>query len=106
MSQTLLQHPTNTNATNFEELVTSLASLFSLLKWSNGDFNVPIAELERLYKRALHQPPCSKDVTELTGGSMNTNDRRSGRGAWLLQNIEGLRVYGVYSLLWHEVKKV
>jgi hypothetical protein len=37
---------------------------------------------------------------------MNAGDRRSGRGAWLLHNIEGLRVYGVHSLLWHELKKV
>jgi hypothetical protein len=68
--------------------------------------NVPIAELERLYTRARKQPPCYKDVNEMTGQSLNASDRRSGRGAWLLQNIESLNVYGVHSLLWHEVKKI
>jgi hypothetical protein len=37
---------------------------------------------------------------------MHAGDKRSGRGAWLLHNIEKLQVYGVHSLLWHEIKRV
>jgi len=42
----------------------------------------------------------------MTGQSMNANDRRSSRGSWLLMNIEGLKVIGVHSLLWHKVENV
>jgi len=42
----ILDHQINTNANNFEELATSLASLTSLMR--GGDMGAPIAELERL----------------------------------------------------------
>jgi hypothetical protein len=104
MSQALGHAAVNTNANDFEELASSLASLASLMR--GGDMGAPIAELERLYERALRQPPCYRDVNEMTGQSLNANDRRCGRGAWLLLNVAWLRVTSVHSLLWHEVAKV
>ena len=62
----------------------------------------PFDEFQRLFKRALRQPPSYLEVTELTGQSMNSGDRRAGRAAWLLANIENLEVYGVHSKVWHK----
>src|SRR4051794_31252629 len=104
MSQTLDNLAVNTNAHDFEELATSLASLTALMR--GGDMAAPIAELERLFNSALRQPPCFRDVNEMTGQSLNANDRRCGRAAWLLLNVEALKVYGVHSLLWHQVDKL
>jgi hypothetical protein len=42
-------------------------------------------------------------VTELAGPGLSAGDRRAGRAAWLLCNTQGLDVYSVHSLFWHEV---
>lgn len=79
MAEVVVQSDLNTNANDFEELATSLASLAALMR--GGNMDAPVAELDRPYKQALQQPPCYKDVNEMTGQSMNTTDRRAGRGA-------------------------
>lgn len=92
----------NPNPLAFEELVTSLASLLSLA--GSGDLGMPTKEFEMLYRTALKKPPSYSEVTELAGQGLHAGDRRSGRGAWLLMNIEGLQVYGVHSKLWNCTK--
>src|SRR5262249_10424346 len=104
MTQQLVPHLVNTNPSIFEDLATALASLTTFMQ--TGSMREPLAELEHIYRSALREPPCYADVNALTGQSMNAGDKRSGRGAWLLHNIEKLQVYGVHSLLWHELKKV
>ncbi|MBY0526596.1 MAG: hypothetical protein K2R98_24585 [Gemmataceae bacterium] len=86
MAQAIVHNELNTNANDFEELATSLASLASLMR--GGNMDAPVAEMDRLYRRALQHPPCYRDVNEMAGQSLNTTDRRAGRGAWLLQTIE------------------
>ncbi len=46
------------------------------------------------------------EVNELTGQSLSSGDRMAGKAAWMLQNLENLQIYGVHSLLWHEVHGV
>ena len=96
----------NTSASDFEELAVSLATLNSYLQQGGGVDAVsrPLEDFSLLYRDAVREPLSYLGVTELTGQSLSTGDRRSGRGAWLLANIEQLQVYGVHSLLWHQVK--
>ena len=89
----------NRNPLVFEELATSLASLASYCE--EGDMGLPIAEFEQRYTHALGQPANYEDISELTGQSLNTGDRRSGRAAWLLMNTQQMQVCAVHSLLWH-----
>jgi hypothetical protein len=93
----------NTNPLAFEELVTSLASLTAYAQ--AGDMAVPVDEFQRLYAQALRQPANYTEITELTGEALSPGDRRAGRAAWLLMNVESLKVYGVHSLVWHKKKK-
>jgi hypothetical protein len=103
MTQALLPQVQNTNPSRFEELAGVLASVVSYFRDNQG-----LRELEKdfqhLYQRALSQPPCYSEVNELTGQCLNAGDRMAGRAAWLLPNLENLRIYGVHSLLWHEVQ--
>lgn len=92
----------NPNPLAFEELVTSLASLLSLV--NSGNMDEPTKEFEFLYRSALKKRPSYSEVTELAGQGLHAGDRRSGRGAWLLMNIEALQVYGVHSKLWNCTK--
>ena len=71
----------NRNPLVFEELATSLASLASYCMEGNMDMERPIEEFKHCYTRALSQPAGYQDITELTGQSLNTGDRRSGRAA-------------------------
>lgn len=91
----------NTNPLAFEELATSLASLTCFMQ--SGDMGAPVEEFQRLYRQALRSPASYSEVTEITGEGLTTGDRRAGRAAWLLMNIEALDVYGVHSLVWHQV---
>ena len=88
----------NTNPLAFEELVTSLASLMAYAQDGMGG---SVDEFQRLYRQALRQPANYTEITELTGESLKPGDRRAGRAAWLLMNVESLKVYGVHSLVWH-----
>jgi hypothetical protein len=88
----------NANPLAFEELVTSLASLMA---YAQDGIEESVSEFQRLYRQALRQPPNYKEITELTGEALSPADRRAGRTAWLLMNIESLKVYGVHSLVWH-----
>ncbi len=94
----------NTNPSIFEELAQALASAIAYMRDHGG-----LAELEttfeHLYLRALRQPPCYDEVNDLTGQCLNAGDRLAGRAAWMLLNVSQLRVYGVHSLLWHEVNR-
>jgi hypothetical protein len=90
----------NTNPSRFEELANALATVFAYhrdagLKAMQDDF-------DHLYRRALDQPPCYREVNELTGQSLSSGDRMAGLAAWTLLNIEQLRVYEVHSQVWHE----
>src|SRR5262245_48063625 len=106
MARELAPQVVNTNPAIFDDLATAIASLTTFMQMGSGTMAEPLEELEHIYRTALREPPCYTDVNALTGQSMHSGDRRSGRGAWLLTNIEGLRIYGVHSLLWHELKKV
>lgn len=88
----------NVNPLAFEELVTSLASLMA---YAQDGIDESLREFERLYKQALRQPANYTEITELTGEALSPADRRAGRTAWLLMNIESLEVFGVHSLVWH-----
>ena len=94
----------NTNPIVFEELASSLANVMSYYDEGAGDMKQPFLELERLFCRALREPASYREITELAGEAVNTGDRRAGRAAWLLLNIESLRVLSVHSLIWHKVK--
>src|SRR4051812_27636448 len=95
----------NTNPSMFEELAQALASAVAYMR-----DQTKLSELketfEHLYLHALRQPPCYNEVNELTGQCLNAGDRMAGQAAWILQNVRPLRVYGVHSQLWHEVKGV
>ena len=43
--------------------------------------------------------PCYSEINEITGQSLSSGDRMAGQSAWTLQKIEGMRIYGVHSLL-------
>jgi hypothetical protein len=90
----------NTNPMVFEELATSMATLAS---YARGDLKEPLEDMEHLYERALSEPPGYDEITELTGNSLEANDKQRGRAAWLLMNTEDLHVYGVHSRVWHNV---
>lgn len=102
MPQTALVNEVNTNPLAFEELATSLASLAAYSRDAGGDMAAPIRDFEQRLTHALKQPASYAEITELTGQSASAGDRRAGRGAWLLMNIECLSVQAVHSLLWHK----
>ena len=101
MSSQKLLSPVNTNPMIFEELATSLATLATFAR--DEDMSQPLAEMDHLYRRALQEPPGYAEITSLTGHSLSTIDRKRGRAAWLLMNVEGLEIYGVHSRVWHKV---
>jgi hypothetical protein len=95
----------NPNPLAFEELATSLASLYSYIQRGRDDLGMadPVEEFGRLYRSALKQPPSYAEITQITGQGLSAGDERSGRAAWLLGNIEKLAIYGVHSRVWHRV---
>lgn len=95
----------NTNPSRFEELAGVIATAYAYLEEGNG-LEKLTDDFEHIYLRALNQPPCYSEINEITGQSLSTGDRMAGQTAWMLQTIEQLQVYGVHSLLWHEVDKV
>ena len=95
----------NANPSRFDELAGVLASAYAYLK-EYGDLTILFDDFHHLYNRALSQPPCYSEVNELTGQSLSSGDRTAGKAAWMLQNLESLQIYGVHSLLWHEVNAV
>lgn len=94
----------NRNPLAFEELATSLASLISYIDIGKEKLGMqtPIDEFERLYSRALSEPASYKEITELTGQSMNTGDQRASRAAWILRKIKNLDIVAVHSQWWHK----
>lgn len=92
----------NSNPFVFEELAESLSNLTRYMSISS-DMGTPYDEFARIYNRAMQQVPTYREVTEITGQTLAAGDRRAGQGAWLLQYVEGLRVYGVHSKVWHRV---
>lgn len=95
----------NTNPSMFEELAQALASAVAYMR-DQTNLSELKETFEHLYRHALRQPPCYNEVNELTGQCLNAGDRMAGQAAWILQNVRQLRVYGVHSQLWHEVKGV
>ena len=83
----------------FEDLAVSLATLAS---YARDELSEPFKDLDRLYGRSLQTPPDYREITALTGHSLNGRDQHSGRAAWLLMNTEGLKIYGVHSHVWHK----
>lgn len=92
----------NTNPLMFEDLAVSLATLTSFLE--SGDMDKPIASFEEMFTTALREPASFDEVTSIATQSESGGDRRSGRAAWLLSNIEDLDVCGVHAQLWHNNK--
>src|SRR5271170_5236841 len=95
----------NTNPSRFEELAGVIATACAYLEEGMG-LDRLLTDFQHLYLRALEQPPCYNEINEITGQSLTSGDRMAGQTAWMLQKMEGLRVYGVHSMLWHEVDKV
>lgn len=91
----------NTNPSQFGELAEALTTI--LAYQSGPGLDVMQEDFEHLYRRALDQPPCYREVNELTDQTLKACDRMAGQAAWLLLKIEQLQIYGVHSLLWHEV---
>lgn len=93
----------NRNPLAFEELAVSLASLESYIDPQKKCLGMgdPIDEFERLYRRALREPPAYKEINELTGQSLSTSDRRASRAAWLLKKVRNIEVCAVHAQLWH-----
>jgi hypothetical protein len=91
----------NTNPSQFGELAEALTTIFAYQRDTN--LNGMLEDFQHLYRRALDQPPCYREVNELTGQTLKAGDRMAGQASWLLLKIEQLQVYGVHSLLWHEV---
>lgn len=105
MARDLSLSTVNTNPSRFEELAGVLASAAAYLR-DYDNLDKLVDDFQHLYRRALSQPPCYAEVNELTGQSLSSGDRMAGKAAWMLQNLESLQVYGVHSLLWHEVHGV
>src|SRR5271157_5330557 len=95
----------NTNPSRFEELAGAIATAYSYYEEGMG-LEKLLSDFQHLYHRALDQPPCYSEINEITGQSLSSGDRLAGQTAWMLQKVESLRVYGVHSMLWHEVDKV
>jgi hypothetical protein len=95
----------NTNPSRFEELAGVIATATAYYEEGRGMEKL-FDDFQHLYRRALDQPPCYSEINEITGQSLSAGDRMAGQTAWMLQKIESLRVYGVHSMLWHEVDKV
>jgi hypothetical protein len=95
----------NTNPSRFEELAGVIATAYAYYEEGRG-LEKLLEDFQHLYRRALDQPPCYSEINEITGQSLTSGDRMAGQTAWMLQKIESLRVYGVHSMLWHEVDKV
>ena len=93
----------NTNPLQFEEFATSMASLSGYYRDGNGGFDLPLDRLDQLFAKARKQPLGYRDVSDLTGQSQNSVDERAGRAAWLLQHTDALNVFGVHSLVCHNV---
>ncbi len=95
----------NTNAAHFEELAGAIAIAYDYL--SRGvELSSLVDDFQHLYRTALDSPPCYYEINEITGQSLAAADRMAGQTAWMLQRIENLRIYGVHSMLWHEVDNV
>ena len=90
----------NMNPLAFEELATALATLGS---YSNEGSQNPIDHYQVLYDHAMRHPLGFRDISELTGNSLDGSDRSAGRAAWLLLNTQRLRVIAVHSLVWHKI---
>ncbi len=95
----------NTKPTRFEELAGVNATAYAYHDEGRAMHKL-LDDFQHLYRRALDQPPCYNEINEITGQSLTSGDRMAGQTAWMLQKMEGLRVYGVHSMLWHEVDKV
>ncbi len=95
----------NTNPSRFEELAGVIATAYAYLDEGRAMHKL-LDDFQHLYRRALDQPPCYNEINEITGQSLTSGYRMAGQTAWMLQKMEGLRVYGVHSMLWHEVDKV
>lgn len=97
----------NRNPLAFEEIVVSLASLVSYIdtKKENWGMGEPVEAFKRLFTRALREPPSYRDITELTGQSLSTSDRRASRAAWLLKKVISLEICSVHAQLWHKKGK-
>ena len=95
----------NTNPSRFEELAGVIATAYAYYEEGNGLERLH-SDFVHLYRRALDQPPSYSEINEITGQSLSSGDRMAGQMAWMLQKIEDLRIYGVHSMLWHEVDKV
>jgi hypothetical protein len=91
----------NTNPSQFGELAEALTTIIAYQR--DTRLGGMMEDFEHLYRRALDQPPSYREVNELTGQTLKAGDRMAGQAAWLLLNTEQLQVYGVHSLLWHEV---
>jgi len=95
----------NTNPSRFEELAGAITTAYSYYE-EGMRLEKLLSDFQHLYHRALDQPPCYSEINEITGQSISSGDRLAGQTAWMLQKVESLRVYGVHSMLWHEVDKV
>ena len=93
----------NTKPLQFEEFATSMASLAGYMQDGESGFDFALDRLDQLFTKARKQPLGYRDVTDLTDQSQNSIDERAGRAAWLLQHTFGLKVFGVHSLVCHNV---
>jgi hypothetical protein len=105
MSDDLVHRLVDANPSRFEELAGVIATAHAYLEEGNGLTRL-YDDFQHIYRRALDQPPCYTEVNEITGQSLTSGDRMAGQCAWMLQNIEQLRIYGVHSQLWHEVNGI
>jgi len=88
----------NTNPSRFEELAGVIATAYAYLEEDNGLVRM-LTDFQHIYRRALDQPPCYSEINEITGQSLSSGDRMAGQSAWMLQKMEGMRIYGVHSML-------
>ena len=80
----------NTNPSRFEELAGVIATAYAYYEEGRGMEKL-LSDFQHLYRRALDQPPCYREINEITGQSLTSGDKIAGQTAWMLQNMETCR---------------